>query len=87
MGYGLNMRLDIPVGSVSLAEPFIQADSSQTIGEIKSEIQDTNGIPYNEQILLYSKYILDDSRTLESYGIQDGNKVQLSKRSIYLLDL
>ena len=50
-------------------------------------IQDMNDIPYNEQILLYSRYILEDSRTLESYGIQDGNKVQLSKLPISLSNI
>ena len=87
MGYELNLRLDTPVGSVPLSEPFISAYSSQTIGELKSDIQDMNDIPYNEQILLYSRYILEDSRTLESYGIQDGNKVQLSKLPISLSNI
>lgn len=83
----LTLILDVPVGSVSLAEPTILVDSGQTVRALKNDIQDVNGIPCEEQILLYSNNILDESRSLESYDIQDGHKIQLSKRPACLLIL
>lgn len=82
----LALKLDVPVGSVDLATPTIQIDSGQIISALRLDIQDMNGIPYEEQLLLYSKNTLDDSRTLEFYGIRDEHKIQLSKQTAFLLN-
>jgi len=75
----LALKLDVPVGSLTLTTQTIHIDSAQTVGALKNDIQDMNGVPCKQQLLLYSKNILDDSRTLESYDIQDEHKIQLSK--------
>lgn len=87
MGFSLTLKLDTPVGGLALAAPTIQIDNGQTIRELKNDIQDMNGVPYEQQLLLYSKNVLDDSRTVEFYGIQDGNKIQLGERPTFALNL
>ena len=79
----LTLKLAVPVGNLTLAIRTIQIDSSQTIKALKIDIQDMNGIPYEQQLLLYSKNILDDSKTIKSYDIQNEQKIQLSKRPLF----
>jgi hypothetical protein len=75
----LTLKLDVPVGNLNLSTRTIQIDSSQTIKALRNDIQDMNGIPCEQQLLLYSKNILDDSKTIGFYGIQNEHKIQLSK--------
>ncbi|CAF3941996.1 unnamed protein product [Adineta steineri] len=54
--------------------------SSNTIRDMKVKIQEKEGIPINEQILLLEYLTLEDNRTLNSYEIQDGSTLRLSRR-------
>ncbi|KAK8887457.1 hypothetical protein M9Y10_038502 [Tritrichomonas musculus] len=51
---------------------------TDTIGEIKSKIQQINNIPKDIQRLIYNKNILEDRNTVQFYGIQNGSILQLN---------
>jgi len=67
---------------IALEEPFddpeLEVEQTSTVAELKSEISSWwNTVPPKEQLLFYYKQILDDDRTLGSYGIGEGSKIQL----------
>ena len=51
--------------------------ASHTIGSVKSQIQDTEGIPICNQIFRFCGYELNDCRTLSSYNIQHRSTMKL----------
>ena len=53
---------------------------SQTICNLKQIIQSTEGIPVDEQLLIYNKKILDDNCTLADYNITNCSTIYLSLR-------
>ena len=48
--------------------------------DLKLEIEDELDVFVDDQILLFNNLPLDDTRTLNSYGIESGNTVQLVLR-------
>ncbi|CAF1224248.1 unnamed protein product [Adineta steineri] len=62
-----------------LQKPLDVTDSD-TIRHLKVNIRDKEGIPIDEQILLFKSIELEDNRTLNSYGIQDGSILYLYRR-------
>ena len=48
--------------------------------DLKLEIEDELDVFVDDQILLFNNLPLDDTRTLDSYGIESGNTVQLVLR-------
>ena len=48
----------------------IDIDSSDTIGSVKDKIQDKEGVPPDQQRLLFRDKELENDRTLASYGIR-----------------
>ena len=51
-----------------------------TIGDLKSTLQDMEGIPPDQQRIFYVRSMLDDDLTLSEAGIADGNILTLALR-------
>ena len=54
---------------------------SEKIEELKYQLDIEENIDYNDQRLTFNNQILDDSRTFDDYGIQDGSYINLSNKA------
>uniref|UniRef100_A0A7S2PY26 Ubiquitin-like domain-containing protein n=1 Tax=Zooxanthella nutricula TaxID=1333877 RepID=A0A7S2PY26_9DINO len=70
-------RVQISVKTVTGLSLPLDVDLADTVGEVKRRVQASQGLRAGEQRLTFAGRLLDDSRALSEYKVQQGNTLHL----------